>query len=242
MMMHHHTATNGSIGKSLMVLRELLSEPRALRLSELCGRTGLARSTTYRIIRELIAGGVVSRSTKGYEVVLDIGPGPAAGPQSSSLRRLAPYTGDVLLHTGLTSSLAVLNGEEVVYLHRVHGHRCSWEEIDESGRTPAIRSASGRLLMAYSAEAARRALAAYSRSSMEWATLDRELAQIRRNGFAQYNRSESGTVCLSVLVPLAGARIALSARGQRTQVDVNRTLHWLKQIAGAASRELGQTA
>jgi IclR family transcriptional regulator, acetate operon repressor len=83
-----------------------------MRLSDLSRKTGLPKSTTHRMLNALLASDVVVRSGRSYKAARHPNNDPASS-YKTLLRMLAPYLGDVLIRTGLTSSLAVLDDTEV---------------------------------------------------------------------------------------------------------------------------------
>ena len=222
---------DGAVGKALTLLTALRSTDGAVRLSELSRRTGLPKSTTHRVLHTLLAYNLVARVGQGYQA---LGPGePPADRHERLLRRLAPFLGDVLRHTGQTASLAVLDGAQVVFPYRVHGHGDPWVPSDRSRRACAYDSAAGRLLMAFDPAAVERIAPALGMNDR--ALLDGELARIKRAGWAA-RASSYGTTCVAVPIPGTPGRpqVAVAVRGLTVTMQVDRSLYWLRHIADVA--------
>ncbi|MFI6094845.1 IclR family transcriptional regulator [Lentzea sp. NPDC051213] len=188
-----------SIDKAFALLVELRDMQRGARLSELTTRTGLAKSTTHRLLGALVSFGLVSRVGNVYLAATPC-QGGCAGVDSERrtfLNVLAPFLGDLMVRTGLTASLAVLHGTDVIFTHRVYGHRGMYTSVDNTGREAAHRTAAGRLLLAYDGQTARHLTETWAPDPVEEARLTRELLAIRRQHFA-VNTTSSGVRCIAV--------------------------------------------
>jgi len=225
------------IDKALALLTELQVAEGAVRLTELSRKTGLAKSTTHRMLSALLASGVVTRVGSCYQASGRGDTVNAPGVHATLLRGLAPFTGDVLIRTGLTASLAVLQGTSVVFAHRVHGHDGVWSPSDETGKECAYGTAAGHLLMAYDHAAARHIIDMFGLEPDETAVLHHDLARIRQERFARKQR-QPGVTCLAV--PMLGVhgypRVALTIKGKN--INQERVLHQLRWIASSADRKI----
>ncbi|WP_345033196.1 IclR family transcriptional regulator [Kutzneria kofuensis] len=209
-----------SIGKALLVFAALREAGTPMRLTELSVRTGIAKSTTHRMLWALTSAGLVTRVGSHYQPArFSSTTTPKSGAHYDALRRLAPFLGDLLVRTGMTASLAVLDGTEVEFAHRVYGHRHVWGPSDDTGRVAAHLSAAGRLLLAYDETAARGVIRLAGLGIREAAELGGDLMRIRQRGFAELTGPHGGT-CLAV--PLRLPRppaIALVVEGANGQAD-----------------------
>jgi DNA-binding IclR family transcriptional regulator len=225
-----------SIGKALMVFAALREGGTPMRLTELSVRTGIAKSTTHRMLCALTSAGLVVRVGSHYQ------PAPTAWPKSGAhrdvLRQVAPFLGDLLVRTGMTASLAVLDGAELEFVHRVYGHRHVWGPADDTGRMPAHLCAAGRLLLAYDETAARNLIRLADLGPSEAAELGGDLMRIRQRGFAELTGTDDA---IGLAVPLRLPRppvVALVVEGAGGPADRARALLWLRRVADAATREV----
>jgi DNA-binding IclR family transcriptional regulator len=182
------------------------------------------------MLRALTSAGLVARVGSHYRLARSAPTG--SGAHRDVLRRLAPYPGDLLARTGLTASLAVLDGTEVEFVHRVYGHRHQWGPCDDTGRDAAHLSAAGRVLLAYDETAARGQIRLAQLDTTSAAELGGDLMRIRQRGFA-----ELGT---SFAVPLRLPKlpvVALAIEGVRGPADRERAVLWLRRVSDAAMRE-----
>jgi DNA-binding IclR family transcriptional regulator len=224
-----------SIGKALMVFAALREGGVPMRLTELSVRTGIAKSTTHRMLCALTSAGLVARAGTHYRPTrLD----PPTAGHRDGLRRLAPFLGDLLVRTGMTASLAVLDGVEVEFVHRVYGHHHVWGP-DDADRLPAHRSAAGRLLLAYDESAARNVIRLAELDTPEAAELGDDLLRIRRHGFAELTGPYGNTV---LAVPLRLQKPPVVALVVEGAADRARALLWLRRVADAALREMSLAA
>jgi DNA-binding IclR family transcriptional regulator len=232
---------SGVIGKAFALLTVLQSAGGPMRLSDLSRKTGLPKSTTHRMLNALLTAEVVVRTGTGYRAAR-YSRNEVASSHRTLQCKLAPYLGDVLLRTGLTSSVAVLEETDVVYLRTVHGHDDIWGSIDYSGRGRAYGTAAGRLLMAFDQAATRRIVEECGTDPEDVANLHRDLVRIRRDRFAMM-RTDQGTTCIAV--PLLGTlghpRVALTVKGRSERIRPERVVYSLRGVAEEATREiLGQ--
>jgi DNA-binding IclR family transcriptional regulator len=230
--------SSGVIGKAFALLTVLRSTSGTMRLSDLSRKTGLPKSTTHRLLSDLLASDAVIRVGTDYKAARH-SDNDLAGSYRTLQRKLAPYLGDVLIRTGLTASLAVLDETEVVHLQTVHGHDDTWGAIDDSGRGCAYTTAAGRVLMAFDRAATRRVVATSRLNPGDAANLHRDLVRIRRDRFAMM-RTDQGTTCIAV--PLLGAlghpRVALTVKGRSERIRPERVVYWLHRVADEATREI----
>lgn len=229
----------GAIGKAISLLVELQAADVAMGLSELSRRTGLAKSTTHRLLGDLTESGMIGRVGTRYEAVR---PNRthlvSSDPRGQALRDFAPFLGDLLIRTGLTSSLAVLRNTDVVFPHRVHGHGGTRTPSDDSGRESAVATAAGRLLLAHDPEAVRRLAGDWGHDSARVTDLDRHLLWIRRQRYS----IRVGPTITCMAVPLrrddASPDIALTVKGRSRDFDQRRVLAHLRFVADLAAQHV----
>jgi IclR family transcriptional regulator, acetate operon repressor len=209
-------------------------------LSDISRRAGIPKSTTHRLLGSLQAAGLVSRLGKGYRAVEQFGGPPRVVVRHRDLLHgLAPFVADLAMNLGVTAELAVLDGVEVVSAHRVHGHGVPWTAHDETDRVPANRTAAGRVLLARDPRSFCDAAAIWKMPSEEAAALSRDLAEIRRRGYAV--TTEHGLTNLAVPLPLKAGQplVALGARGHTARMSSARALHTMRGVVSSAAARAG---
>lgn len=205
-----NTATPGAsvAGRLLALLGAFDSEHRSLTLSELARRAELPVATAYRLLGELVAGGVLVRRESGEFVIgrrlWDLG---LLAPVQSGLRQVAsPFLHDIYGATLATVHLAVRDGMQVLYLDRLSGH-ASVPVVSEIGsRLPLHATGVGKVLLAYAPdEVQAQVYANLTRVTRYTITqpgrLHEEIRGVHRDGYAQTSEEMSLGAC-SVAVPI----------------------------------------
>jgi IclR family transcriptional regulator, pca regulon regulatory protein len=144
-----------SLEKGLAILACFTAEHPVLGVAEVADETGLTRSSSHRYMTTLVALGYLGQSTsRKYRVGLrghDIG---LAAVNALGLREHARGPMEQLRReTRCTTSLALLDGVEVLYVERVRSHRKGQCLVDMDlwvgSRQPAHCTALGKLLLAH---------------------------------------------------------------------------------------------
>lgn len=226
-----------SIDKTLVLYEALRSAPGAMRLSDLSRRAGLPKSTTHRLLNSLVVSGLAVRTGVGYLATEQHAvhrPEPVA-EQRALLRRLAPFAADLAARTGLTAGLAVLDGAEVVFVHRVYSHNPAWTPSDDSLRDRAHRTAAGRLLLSRTPRSGCEVADDWGLTEGESAELTRELIRIRHHGHAVGERA--GITCLAVPLPTPAGSVpvAFTVKGWTRAFDRDQALFCMRPVAHAAA-------
>lgn len=234
-----------AIEKALALFVELQDTDGAVQLSELSRRTGLAKSTTHRLLGALAVAGVAVRVGSHYQIAnrWRTDRPTAESDNRKMLHDLAPFLGDLAIRTRLTASIAILRGTDVVFTHRVYGHDTGWTPSDDTDRAPAHLTAAGRLLLAHDGATTRRVFEKLNPQSEEAAELSRSLWPIKRVQFA-VNVTRYGTTC--VAVPLhrnvGHPNTAFVVRGKSDRIDVDLVVHHIRGVAGVAARQMCETS
>ncbi|MFJ4776551.1 IclR family transcriptional regulator [Streptomyces sp. NPDC088762] len=138
-------------GKVLQVLSAFDREHPSQTLSEIAQRTGLALSTTHRVVAELAGWGALERDEDGsWHVGLRLWEITSGCPRTRILRDVAlPFMQDLYEATHENIQLAVREGTELVFVERIAGHR-SVELLTMVGtRFPIGATGMGRVLLAH---------------------------------------------------------------------------------------------
>nr|WP_153416018.1 IclR family transcriptional regulator [Nocardia macrotermitis] len=200
---------------------------QAVGLSELTRRTGLAKATVHRIAQDLVAARLLAASPDGYRLgrgLFELGMRAAA--ERTVLEVAVPFLQDLFARTRETVHLGVLDGDEVVYISKIGGHRQARSPSRIGGRMPLYCTAIGKVLLANSDPAdIARVLAGplprrTPRTIVGPGLLRAHLEQVAEQGVAyEYEESTLGIVCVAAPVlsaddqPLA----AISVTGPATR-------------------------
>ena len=107
---------NTVIGKVFMVFEAFRGSVAPIGVSELTRRTGLSKSTVFRLINELVDVGALVRVGDGYRIGLRLFElGSLHYPQIMR-DAMQPFFEDLHLATGLAVISGVLDGSDVVFL------------------------------------------------------------------------------------------------------------------------------
>jgi DNA-binding IclR family transcriptional regulator len=181
-----------SVDRAADLLRAVANSRQPLTLPELAARTGLNRSTAWRLLATLDANGLVEhdpvsqRYTVGYAIVQIA----AAGDHEALVRLARPALQRLANSTGETASLAVAKRFELVYVDQVEAPQVmapNW-----LGRpAPLHATSSGKAFLAWLTDEERTALFASSRlkrftptTITRRADLESELAEVRERGYS----------------------------------------------------------
>lgn len=216
-----------------------------LTLSELSSRTGLPRSSTHRLLTQLMEFGWVSREGAAYTLGRRMFEWGALAQHHDGLHRAAhPVLHELHSTTGLVVHLAVLDGNDVRYLDKV-GRESVPLPSRIGGRQPALRTALGKVLIAHTRFDPARAdtgTAAIPSTSGDSARLRSEIAWIRERRVAQ-ERGESipGIACVAAAIGNGRTCVgALSVTGSVHDVDTVFLSTPVRVAARAIWRSLSQ--
>ncbi|WP_245676314.1 IclR family transcriptional regulator [Nocardia niwae] len=223
--------------------------PSGTGVSELARRTGLSKSTAFRVLGVLERNAVVERVGTGYRLGTTMRHlGRAGQPAEYDHLRdlLLPFLADLYEMSHHTVHLGVLSGTEVVYLAKLYGHRSIPAPSRIGGRLPAHLTAIGKVLLAYDPEAARAAaarplVAATPHSITDPGILTSQLAEIRRTGLS-FDRQESRLGLSCVAAPVLGRNgtvvAAFSVSAPHRSVDPASFGPGLRRLGAAATRAI----
>lgn len=184
---------------------------RSLSLSEIARRAEIPLPTAHRLVGELVGGGALQRRDDGrYVIGRLVWEAGLLAPVEGRLRQVAePFLHDVYAATLATVHLAVRDGDEVLYLHRMQG-RASVPIVSTVGtRLPMHCTGVGKVLLAHAPpDVSDRALVRLTRITPHTITrpdvLRAQLDRIRRDGVATTSEEMSLGAC-SLAVPVVQA-------------------------------------
>jgi DNA-binding IclR family transcriptional regulator len=186
------TPHTNAAGRLLAVLDAFGPQQRALSLSEIARRADLSLSTAHRLVCELARWGALERGPGGrYSIGLRLLELAALSPRGLGLREAAFPSLDELHHrTRGNVHLGVRDGIEVVYVETIRACATHPTNGRMGDRWPMHVTGTGLVLLAFGGrDLQERVLAGPLEritplTVIDPAQLRRELAQIRRSGFA----------------------------------------------------------
>jgi IclR family transcriptional regulator, acetate operon repressor len=215
-----------SIERAFDLLEALADAGGALGLSELAAAAGLPLPTVHRLLRTLVNRGYVRQeASRRYALgsrLIRLGE-TASGMLGPWLR---PFLAQLVQETGETANLAMLDGDEVVYIAQVPSAH-SMRMFTEPGRRVRPHcTAVGKVLLAQLPPGQARAL--LQRGGMAPCTpatitdpdlLIAHLEVVRNQGYAiDEGEQEVGVRCFAVAVPDAPAALAISTSGPQARM------------------------
>ncbi len=232
------------IERMMTLLDALAARPESVSLKTLSELTGLHPSTAHRILNDLVTTRIVDRSQPGaYRL----------GMRLLELGNLVKARLDVreaalepmrALHriTGQTINLSVRQGDEIIYIERAFSERSGMQVVRAiGGRAPLHLTSTGKLFLSADEPkqvrnyALRTGLAGHTQNSItDLPKLERELTQVRDNGYARDNEElELGVSCIAAGIRDDSGKViaglSLSTPTDRLQEG------WLKELLGTAT-------
>ena len=187
------TATGeSSLSRAVRVLEAFTSDEPELSVTQIAARAGLHVATASRIVGQLVGHGLLSRGPdREVRVGMRMWELASRAAPTRSLRDAAmPFLEDLHAVVGHHVQLAVLDGEEVIFLERLSARDAVVNFSRIAGRLPLHISSSGVVLTAYGPpELAERLLARpLERWTPDTITSPERfralLDQVRRTGYA----------------------------------------------------------
>jgi IclR family KDG regulon transcriptional repressor len=239
-----------AVDKAFSILMAFGGDARGVvGVSELARRTGLSKSTAFRLLSMLERNRVVERVGTSYRVgtLMDHIGSPAHTSVHNAIRdSLTPFLAELYERTHHTVHLAVLHGTDVVYLNKLYGHRPARSPSRIGGRAPAYATAVGKVLLAWSPESTDQTLDAPLVAWTENTITDGEilldvLAAVRKTGVA-FDRGESLVGLSCIAAPIMGRTgrpiAAFSISGPTGSIIPEDYAHVLRTVCYAASQSV----
>lgn len=143
-----------SLERGLAILGCFTPKRPVLGIADIADELGMSRSTTHRYVITLLALGYLEQgASRKYRLGLKVTDLGMSALNSTGLREHAhPYLEELRQRTSYTTSLAVLDGAEILYIDRARSFRRGQSKIDLGlglgSRLPAHCTAMGKLLLA----------------------------------------------------------------------------------------------
>ncbi len=142
-----------SVGKALHLLDSFRNAGPTLGVTELARRAGVPKSTAFRLLAYLEQGGYVERAGTNYRLawrLFELG-NRVQHCRPRGLRDVAvPHMSDLHARTNHTVHLAVLEGNDIIYLEKIHGKGSVRTPTNVGARVPATCTGLGKSMLALS--------------------------------------------------------------------------------------------
>jgi IclR family pca regulon transcriptional regulator len=242
-----------SFARGLEVIRSFSAEAPRQTLTEVATRSGLTRAGARRILLTLQALGYVHSDGKLFSLsprILDLG---FAYLSSMPIWNLAePVMESLVAEVKESSSAAVLDGSDIVYVLRVPTHKIMSISLGVGSRLPAYCTSMGRVLLAGLPDADMLACLETSERSArtkhtvtDIGELKTRIAQVRRQGWSLVNQElEEGLISMAAPITdrsgqtVAALNISGQANRSSARVMQEEMLPALLSAAQAISRML----
>jgi IclR family pca regulon transcriptional regulator len=225
-----------SLERGLAILSCFTPRRPVLGIADIADELGMSRSTTHRYVITLVALGYLEQgASRKYRLGLRVTNLGMSALNSTGLREHAhPYLEELRQRTSYTTSLAVLDEGEIVYVDRARSFRRGQGRVDlglhPGSRLPAHSTAMGKVLLANLPEADQRELISSIKLTKRGPNtitskkaLREELEEVREEGFAVNDeelapglyaiaapvRNEAREVVAAVSISAPSAMIAL---------------------------------
>ena len=244
-----------ALARGLDVIQAFQPNKPVMTLSEVAVATGLARPTARRMLLTLVELGYVRAAQGGFALtprVLDLG---MAYIGSTSIWEIVrPHMEQLVGHTGESSSLAQLDGSDIVYVARVAVPKIITLAVTIGTRFPALQTSLGKVqLAALPPDELERVLAIPSRSGITplWQPpmeeRDRVLCEVRTRGWALTDEHLAYGI-RSIAAPVrdhdnrvvAALNVCVHAAETSIEILTGQYLPLLLQTAAAISADLAR--
>ncbi len=212
-----------SLERGLAVIRAFDSERRSLTLSDVARETGLSRASARRFLHTLVELGYVATDGREFTLrpaLLELG---YAYLSSLTLPDIAtPHLEELSQKVSESSSVAVLDGTDIVYVARVATHRIMSASIRVGTRFPAYATSMGRAILAHAEPGV---LDAYLASATGSSTASSGRSKTASNARSHPPSSAASKAPSNMLVPLT-SRTITDPRDLRAALDLVREQGW----------------
>lgn len=247
----------GVVMKVLKILEALQGNPSGLHLKEIAQQTAINKSTAYRFLAHLQREGYLFRDDAGAYVI-----GPKLARMGSgmnleeSLRKMSRSVLQKLwAATGETVNLAILDGQQILYLDVIESSHTFRFASQVGARRPLHCTALGKAMLAHLPDAEIKELLpslTFERLTPRTLTqpgkFKKELAKTRVQGYAlDDEEAVLGARCIAAPIFDAGGKVVggVSVSGPLTRITAENVAPFaaiVKKAAHSVSRRLGYQA
>lgn len=209
-----HEQTDSVLGRAFTILSVFGSDPRPLKLCEISRRAALPKTTVHRVLAQMVDVGALERHGDHYRIGLEMFSLSAGTPEMWLRSAALPHLAELSRRFGQTIHLAVLDGDDVVYLEKLSLRATATSPSSVGGRLPAHATAAGKVLLAHRLGTGRDAIRSElpcltARTICDPEMLRRELIEAYITGLAVDDQeSAPGLRCLAHAVQYLGRSIA----------------------------------
>lgn len=171
----------------LQILTLLSNSDAPISAARIQRELDLPRSTTYHLLKELESSGFVVHLDKPSTYGLGLASyrmSQAYTTQQPLVRMAAKTMGSIAQLAGGSTHLSRLAGSEIVYLDEQRAAKAVSLVTEVGVRLPALRTASGRAMLAHLPDAELRAVFDASGEKLRYRDLQATLAYVRERGWA----------------------------------------------------------
>lgn len=231
---------NSVLGKARLILEAFQVDDDRLALTEISRRTGVPKTSVYRLAQVLVEWGVLERSGSDYRLGIRLFELGARVPRIRLLRETVhPYISRLQVSTNETVHLAVLDGLDSFFIEKETGFTQDPRPTRTAGRTHLHCSATGKILLAYHSDELTESIIQRGlvrrtpRTITNPKILREKIAEVRKRGYA-IEHEELTTGYMAVGVPIIGDdRIgvgAISICAPTFRADIPRYLQSLNAV------------
>jgi DNA-binding IclR family transcriptional regulator len=248
------SAPVGVVMKVLKILEALHSNPSGLQLKQIAKQTAINKSTAYRFLAHLQGEGYLYRDDAGAYVI-----GPKLARMGSgtnfeeSLRKMArPVLQRLWTATGETVNLAILDGQQILYLDVLESAHTFRFASQNGARRPLYCTALGKAILAHLPEEETKELMGSltlerltPRTLTQPVKLKKDLTKSRLQGYALDNEEAVlGARCIAAPIFDANGKVigAASVSGPVTRITAEKVSGFaarVKEAADSISHRLG---
>jgi len=225
-----------ALARGLDILASFGADHRSMSLSEVAAAAGLARPTARRLLLTLEELGYVRSADGTFELtpkVMNLGMAYVSALGLWDIAR--PHLAALVARTGESSSMAQLDGSDIVYVARVSVPKLIALRVEIGTHFPAAQTSQGKVLLAaLPADQVPAVLSQPSRSGLppyigrSPGQLRDELAEVRARGWALADEELAPGV-RSVAVPVrdgtGAVRAAMNVTVHAAETTTQRLLH-----------------
>ncbi|MEX0428631.1 IclR family transcriptional regulator [Nocardioides sp. DS6] len=238
-----------SLSRGLALLELFSMDESELSISEMARRAQIPKSTTHRLVTDLLEWGALERGRGGVRLGVRLFELGSLVPDHARLRELAiPFAHSLNQITQLTSNLAVREGNEIIYLEKISARDLRVPHSRVGGRLPMHCTALGKAILAHAPVPFIERVLSEPLVRLTPATitepevLRRELPEIRTRGVAyDIEESQLGLFCVGAPIFARQGQVigALSVTGATSLDQARRFSGAVHAAANALSHALG---
>lgn len=242
-----------SLERGLAILQSFTPERPWMGIAEIAEQLEMSRPTTHRYASTLVALNYLEQGRgRKYRLGMRAGDPGRSAVASTAVRKISPaLLRELRDRSGCSASLAVLDGDQIVYVDRARSARQGHSEVTarlgRGSRLPATDTALGRALLAELAEPEVRAtLTEHGTGQEDLGRLIEDLDGVRRRGIAVADQLRvQGQICMAAAVHSRSGQAIAAVDIAATKADYSgreareRLGSLLRESAVRMSAELG---